>query len=348
MPRAAPEVAPRARACGLVCGTLSPGALNTIADVAGVRVGHATVLEGDVRTGVTAILPHPGDVFRDRPVAAARVLNGGTSLGLLQLDQTGRLQSPVLLTNSFSVPACANALIRYAVQANPGIGRCGPIVTPVVCACNDGYLSDIQAMLVTATDAILAIEAASATFALGAVGAGAGASSFGFKGGIGSASRVVTLDGAAYVLGVLVLANGGRAGELVLPDGRRPVPPAVSEPAAMPDGSAIVVAATDVPLDHRRLSQILGRARLGLARCGAVGEPGGGEVVVGFTTANRLPAESGPAVLSLHLPAEDRLGLLFQAIVEATQEAVLDALVAAVTTEGRAGHVRHSLRSVLA
>jgi D-aminopeptidase len=231
------------------------------------------------------------------------------------------------------------------VQANPGIGRGTGTVSPVVCACNDGTLSDIQAMLVTATDAILAIEAASDGFGLGAVGAGTGAVCFGFKGGIGSASRLLTLDGADYVLGVLVLAGFGRAGDLRLPDGRAPDPGCPPAPEA---GSAIVVAATDVPLDHRQLRRVIRRAGAGLARCGGFSGQGSGDAVLGFTTANRLAQAPASDILPLRMLAEAKLDLLFQAMAEAVQEAVLDALVAADTTEGRAGHVTPGLRHILA
>ena len=335
----------RARDLGLACGTMPPGPLNTITDVPGVTVGHATVLEGDVRTGVTAIVPHPGDIFRDKPVAAAEVLNGfGKSVGLMQIEELGQLETPILLTNTFSVPACANALIRRAMQSNPEIGRRTSTVNPVVCECNDGYLSDIQAMLVTATDAFLAVEAASDSFEVGAVGAGAGMSCFGFKGGIGSASRTLTLDGAGYVLGVLVLANFGRAGDLRLPDGRVMDPQSVPIPEA---GSVIVVAATDAPLDHRQLRRVIRRAGVGLARCGSFWGNGSGDVFLGFTTANRIPHAATTDVLAVRMLAENKIDLLFQAMAEATQEAVLDALAAADTTEGRAGHVRPGLRHAL-
>ena len=336
----------RAREIGLIYGTHPPGRLNTIADVGGVRVGHATVAQGNVRTGVTAVLAHGGDIFRDKPVAAADALNGGgNGVGLMQVEELGRIETPVLLTNSFSVPACANALIRHAVQANPAIGRGVSLVNPVVCACNDGALSDIQAMLVTATDAILAIEAASETFGLGAVGAGTGAVCFGCKGGIGSASRLLTLDGAQYVLGVLVLAGGGQAGDLRLPDGRAIGPPTATPAEA---GCFIVVAATDVPLDHRQLRRVIRRAGAGLARCGSVGSPGGGDAVLGFTTANRVAQAPQSDVLALRTLAEGKLDLLFQAMAEATQEAVLDALIAADTTEDCSGHVTPGLRDLLA
>ncbi len=342
----------RARDFGLACGTLPTGPRNSIADVPGVTVGHATVLEGDVRTGVTAILPHRGDLYRDKPVAAVHEPNGvGASIGLTQVAELGRIETPVLLTNSFSVPACANALIRHAVAANPDIGRHAGPVNPVVCACNDGFLSDIQAMLVTATDAILAIESASSDAGLGAVGAGTGMRCFGFKGGIGTASRVITLDGAAHMLGVLVLAGFGRPGDLRLPDGRRlhPVPSPPAEEASVPEsGSAVVVAATDVPLDHRQLGRVIRRAGAGLLRCGGFGGQGSGELVLGFTTANRMPHAPVTDLLPLRVLAEARIDLLFQAIADATQEAVLDALAAADTTEGRDAHVCPGLRAALA
>ena len=167
-------------------------------------VGHATLIEGDVRTGVTAVLPHEGDLFQDRPLAAVQVLNGfGKSVGLVQVAELGTLETPVLLTNTFGVGTCVDALIRRAVRDNPEIGRQTSTVNAVVLECNDGYLNDIQAMAVTDAHAEAAIAAASEEFAVGAVGAGAGMSCFGLKGGIGSASRRIKLDGEAYHLGVL-------------------------------------------------------------------------------------------------------------------------------------------------
>jgi D-aminopeptidase len=335
----------RARDLGLACGRISPGARNTIADVPGVTVGHRTVVAGEIRTGVTAILPHAGDVFRDKAVAAAHVLNGfGKSIGLMQMEELGQLETPLLLTNTFSVGVCGEALIRRAIAANPGIGRSTSTVNPVVCECNDGYLNDIQAMAVTQADALAALEAADAAFELGAVGAGAGMSAFGFKGGVGSSSRVLKLDGTAHHLGVLTLANFGRAGDLVLPDGRRVDP---GEIAQVEQGSVIVVVATDVPLDHRQLKRVIRRASAGLARCGSFFANGSGDVFVGFTTANRVPHEPETDIISQRSLAEGRTDLLFEATAEASQEAVLDALAAADTTPGRDGHARPGLRHML-
>ena len=335
----------RARELGLACGTLPTGPRNSIADIAGVTVGHRTIITDDLRTGVTAILPHQGDVFRDRPVAASDVLNGFVkSIGLMQVDELGQLETPILLTNTLSVGTCGNALIRRAIAANPTIGRRTSTVNPVVFECNDGFLSDIQAMAVTEQDALAAVEAATPDFALGAVGAGTGMSCFGFKGGIGSSSRRLTLDGADHHLGVLVLANFGRAGDLRLPDGSRIAPPANPEPDR---GSVIVVMATDVPLEHRQIKRVIRRAGAGLARCGAFWGNGSGDVFFGFTTANRTPATPKSDLLSHGVLTEDRIDVLFEAMAEATNEAVLDALAAAETTIGRTGHRRPGLREAV-
>lgn len=339
----------RARDVGLACGGLPTGARNAITDVAKVLVGHRTLREGDVNTGVTAIVPHNGDLFRDKVVAAGDVLNGfGKSVGLMQVDELGVLETPILLTNTFAVGACTTALIRRAVRDNPRIGRQTSTVNPVVCECNDGYLNDIQAMAVTETDALAALDSAGADCAVGAVGAGTGMSCFGFKGGVGSSSRMVRLDSEDYCVGVLVLANFGRAGDLRLPDGRRVAPPRVGEAGAIEGerGSVIVVAATDVPLDQRQLRRMIRRAGVGLARLGSFWGNGSGDVFVGFTTANRVPHDSKLDILPHRSLAEGRIDLLFQAMADATQEAVLDALVASDTTSGR-GHTRIGLRHAL-
>ncbi len=334
----------RARDLGLTCGSLPPGALNSIADVSGVTVGHTTLIEGDVCTGVTAILPHEGDLFRDKPVAASVVLNGfGKSTGLVQLNELGTLETPILLTNTFAVGTCANALIRRAIAANPEIGRQTSTVNPVVLECNDGYLNDIQAMAVTEAHADTAIEAAAEEFDVGAVGAGTGMSCFGLKGGIGSASRRLRLEGETYHLGVLVLANFGRAGDLRLPDGRRVAAAAASAEA----GSCIIIIATDVPLDHRQLTRVARRAGVGLAWCGSFWGNGSGDIALAFTTANRMPHDADQDLIEYRMLAEARIDRLFQAAAEGTQEAVLDALAAAETMVGRHGHQRVALRDLL-
>jgi D-aminopeptidase len=335
----------RARDLGLACGALPPGLRNTIADVPGVLVGHCTRSDGAVRTGVTAILPHDGDLFQTKPLAAACITNGfGKSVGLVQLGELGTLETPILLTNTFAVGACSAALIRRAIAADPEIGRRTATVNPVVLECNDGYLNDIQAMAVTEADALAAIDAAAETFALGAVGAGTGMSCFGFKGGVGSASRRLRLDGATYHLGVLVVANFGRAGDLRLPDGRR-VDPAS---AVMEEqGSCIVVIGTDIPVECRQLERVARRAGAGLAWCGSFWGNGSGDIAVAFSTAGPVAQEPDADFQERRVLVEGRIDRLFQAAAEATQEAVLDALVGAETTAGRNGHVRVGLAEVL-
>jgi D-aminopeptidase len=347
----------RARDLGLVCGALPPGERNSIADVPGVTVGHATIAEGEVLTGVTAVVPHDGDLFTDRPWAAAHVLNGfGKSVGLMQVNELGCLETPILLTNTFGVGTCANALIRRAMRDNPEIGRQTSTVNPVVLECNDGYLSDIQAMAVTEAHAEAAIDAAAEDFELGAVGAGTGMSCFGLKGGVGSASRRLRLDGAMWHLGVLVLANFGRSGDLRLPDGRRidpeavlgaGIPPAQEQAPVAETGSCIIVIGTDIPLEHRQLARVAKRAGVGLAWCGSFWGNGSGDIALAFTTANRMPAEADEPFLDHRVLVEARIDRLFQAAAEATQEAVLDALAGAATTVGRHGHRRVGLADLL-
>lgn len=335
------ELIRRARDAGLACGRLKTGPRNAITDVPGVRVGHCTLADGPVQTGVTAVLPHSGNLYRDKPVAAVEVLNGfGKSTGLMQVEELGVLETPVLLTNTLSVGTVSTALVRHAIAGNPDIGRTTATVNPVVLECNDGPLNDIQALAVTEADAAAALKAAlvspdGAAVAVGSVGAGRGMSCFGFKGGIGTASRRLTLEGVRCHLGVLVLANFGRPGELRLPDGRQvPLP----EPDPAPEkGSVIVITATDVPLDHRQLRRVIRRAGVGLARVGSFWGHGSGDIALGFTTANRIGHDETAAILPLRMLNERRIDLLFEAMAEATQEAVLDALIAATPVVGRDG-----------
>lgn len=331
-----------ARDLGLVCGTLPTGPLNAITDVPGVLVGHLSMHAGDVLTGVTAILPRAGNLFRAKARAAVEVINGfGKSTGLMQVAELGTVETPILLTNTFAVGTCATALIRAAIAANPDIGRETGTVNPVVLECNDGFLSDIQALAVTETDALEAIKAASdGHIGQGSVGAGTGMSSFGFKGGIGTASRRVKLDRDHFHLGVLVLANFGRAGDLVLPDGRRPAPP--TEPAPE-KGSVIVILATDVPLEHRQLHRVTKRCGAGLARLGAFWGHGSGDIALGFSTADAVEHDQKRDLVGIRALNEARIDRLFQAAAEATQEAVLNALCAAGPAIGRNGHSRPSL-----
>lgn len=333
----------RLRDFGLICGSLEPGALNAITDVPGVAVGHCTLNEGDLRTGFTAILPHRGNLFRRKLRAGCEVINGfGKSAGLIQLAELGQIETPLLLTNTLSVGTGFDALVSRALAANPDIGRGTGTVNPLVLECNDGFLSDIRARALTQDHAFAALDAAAGgPVAEGAVGAGTGMSAFGFKGGIGNASRRLRLDGREFTLGALGLANFGVAGDLVLPDGRKPLPPDAGTVAER--GSVIIVLATDVPLESRQLTRVARRAGAGLARLGAFWGNGSGDIALAFSTADPIDHDEPGDLVPLGVLNENRIDNLFRAAADATQEAVLNAMVAAVAMTGRDGHRRPSL-----
>jgi D-aminopeptidase len=327
-------------------GVLDTGERDSIADVAGVTVGHATLADGDVQTGVTVVRPHAGDAYRDPVAAAAVVINGfGKTTGLVQLNELGVLESPVALTNTFAVGTIATAMIRDAVAANPAIGRTSPTLNPVVAECNDGWLNDLQAFAVGEAHYLQALRAASADVAQGAVGAGRGMSCFGLKGGIGSASRIARTSGQRFTVGALVLANFGRLPQLTLkgvPIGRVLAREAADE--RTPErGSIIVVLATDAPLDHRQLRRTALRAAPGIARTGSNFGHGSGDIALALAVPRGGDAK--PAAKSRAQPAlpDDALDPLFDAAAEATEQSIVHALFAAETVRGYAGHVRHAL-----
>jgi len=349
---------PTARALGVVSGLLPPGPQNDLCDVPGVRVGHATIVRGEgdlipgrgpVRTGVTAILPHGGNLFAEKVPAGLFVLNGfGKATGLAQVAELGTLETPILLTNTLSTFRAADALVEYMIEQNPGIGITTGTVNPVVGECNDGFLNDIQGRHVTAEHVRAALESASTgPVQQGAVGAGTGMVCFGFKGGIGSASRRVE----GYTLGALVLANFGRPGDLLLhglPVGQWLLKePAEMEPAAEdpPAGSVMVILATDAPLDARQLTRLSRRGALGLARLGASAASGSGDFILSFSTQNRVRHDAGENAVEAALLQDGSFVLdrLFLAAVEAVEEAVINALFTARTVEGRDRRVVHAL-----
>ena len=327
-------------------GLLPSGARDLVSDVPGVAVGHATLDDGALQTGVTVLKPHGGDPYRDRVPAAAAVLNGfGKSIGLLQVAELGVLETPIALTNTFAVGAVAQAQIRHCVQDNPACGRGLPSVNPLVFECNDGFLNDIQALAVGEAHYREALGAAAPEFAQGSVGAGRGMSCFGVKGGIGSASRL----GGGHAVGALVLANFGRPEQLVWAG--RPLGAALAARLAVetaPEkGSIIMLLATDAPLDARQLRRLALRAGAGLARTGSVFGHGSGDIAFAFSTAYTLPQDPQqpmPAVALLH---DARLDPLFQAAADATEQAIVNALWFAQAVEGRDGHRRAALRDLL-
>ena len=330
-------------------GSLPHGRHNAITDVAGVTVGHCTLDANEVQTGVTVVRPHGGDLFHDRVPAAAAVLNGfGKSVGLLQVEELGVLETPIALTNTFSVAAVATAQIRQCIAANPETGRGLPTVNPLVFECNDGFLNDIQRMAVTEQHYLQACGQAGAEVEEGSVGAGRGMSSFGLKGGVGTASRRVAAPaGGEYTVGTLVLANYGQLPQLVMA-GRALGARLAAHQAAEPEkGSIILLVATDAPLDARQLRRLALRAGAGLARTGSVFGHGSGDIALAFSTAYTVPQQSArpmPAVAMLH---DGLIDPLFQAVADSTEQAIIHALWQARAVTGRNGHQRKALHDLL-
>ena len=328
--------------------TLPSGPRNLITDVAGVRVGHATVQQGEVNTGVTAVLPHPGNLFLDKVMASAAVINGfGKSAGILQVQELGTIETPILLTNTLSVGTAFTGLCRYVLEQNAGAGVYTGSVNCLVTECNDGRLNDIQGLHVREEHVLQAISAAGETFEEGAVGGGTGMCCLGLKGGIGSASRVVELDGTACTVGALVMANFGRAGDLMIGGRHIDTRSAGDRLAVKDDGSIIMLLATDVPLSERQLGRMARRTAVALGRTGSYCGNGSGDIAIAFTTANRVPHRGGAAVEAYRMVRDDRIDPVFLAAVEAVEEAIISALYHARTLTGFQGRTSVSLRDFL-
>lgn len=349
-PLTAAPARPRSRLGAPQVGLLPSGPRDHITDVAGVSLGHCTLDAGPVQTGTTVLLPQPGDLFMHKLPAGVAVINGfGKSAGLMQVQELGTLESPIVLTSTFGVGTAFNALVRDAIAQVPQLARSLPTLNPLVLECNDGWLNDAQALALQEAHVqhalALARQGGAGLQGLqeGSVGAGRGMSCHGLKGGVGSASRCVRWQGQGYTLGALVLANQGRPGALVV-DGRRVViaPPAGGPPTER--GSIIILLATDAPLDARQLTRVARRAAAGLARTGSDYGHGSGDIALAFSTALRIPQQPTAPMPAVPLLHEAALDLLFQAAAEATEQAILHALFAATPVTGRDGHRRLTLR----
>jgi D-aminopeptidase len=352
---------PRIRDLGIVVGELPAGAHNAITDVAGVRVGHTTLVEGSgallaghgpVRTGVTVILPHGDDVFRHKIHAAVHTINGfGKPFGFEQVRELGLIESPTALTNTLNVGLVADALLQHAIRQNPDIGIRTSTVNVVVGETSDSYLNDIQGRHVRSEHVWAAMDAAaSGPVEEGNVGAGTGTVCFGWKGGIGTASRVLPAEAGGLTLGALVQSNFGGPRDLTIcgaPVGRSIQPPRPVR-STRPDrsgGSIMIVLATDAPLDSRQLRRLCVRAAAGLARVGGHYGHGSGEFVIAFSTANRVEhAPQSPMTTQTALTDEALvMRYLFPAVVESVEEAVLNSLFCAETMIGRDDHTVYGL-----
>ncbi len=357
----------RARDLGIIIGRYLPGPWNAITDVAGVKVGHVTLIKGNgplipgkgpVRTGVTVILPRD-DVWHKKAPAGAFVLNGtGEMTGLAWVAEAGFLEYPIALTNTLNVPRVANGVMSWMFKHNPEIGITDDTLTPVVAECDDSRLNDSRGRHVSEDDVVRALEeATSGPVTEGTVGAGTGMIAYQFKGGIGTSSRRLSEENGGYTIGVLVNANHGRRYELTIagvPVGRlwqekeHDMESAglleneniarLSKREQLGDqGSIIIVIATDAPVDSRQLQRMARRAALGLARTGAISHHGSGDFILAFSTANEIPHyPDTPTFLMTHI-ADTHLNPIFAATVEATEEAIINALITATTVVGRDG-----------
>jgi D-aminopeptidase len=339
---------PRARDLGIIVGILPPGPRGAITDVAGVRVGHTTITRGDsINTGVTAILPHGGNVFREKVPAAVVVGNGfGKLAGATQVNELGELESPIVLTCTLCVPRAADAVLTYLLRlpGNEDVRSANPVVAET----NDGFLSDIRARPITEADVLAAIRSASpGPVPEGAVGAGRGTVAFGWKGGIGTASRRVPATLGGWTVGVLVQSNFG--GVLTIngaPVGRELGEGGRAEKGGIggtggSDGSIIIVVATDAPLDHRQLERLGRRALAGLARTGSSMSNGSGDYVIAFST-SRFPLTAQPPnrlTDSRDVVTNAAISPLFEAVIEATEEAIYNSLLRAEAVRGYRGTV---------
>lgn len=341
----------RIRDYGVPVGKMEPGPLNAITDVAGVTVGHVTLSGGDMQTGVTAILPHQGNVFHEKLIASSHVINGfGKSMGTIQLTEMGTLETPIVLTNTLNVGTAANAVIDYMLEKNPDIGSTTGSVNPVIGECNDMFLNDVRARFVKEEHVRQALEHTGVEFEEGAVGAGRGMLCYSLKGGIGSASRMIDLGHGRYTIGVLVLSNFGMLSDLTVnrnPIGKELKKKILQSHQEEDKGSVMVIVATDLPLSERQLNRLLKRAVTGLSRTGSIITNGSGEIILGFSTANKIPHAKPPQCLAIESIHEDDMDEAFRGIGEAAEEAVLNSLITAEAVVGRNGNRRPALKDLL-
>ncbi len=373
---------------------LPTGPLNGITDVAGVAVGHYTLIAGEAaddpdwqsgngpfRTGVTLILPHQGNLYEEKVAAAVHTINGfGKVTGFEQVRELGNIETPIALTGTLNVPRVADALITLAIEQSPYLGlgfkesgyRGYASVNPIVGETSDGYLSDMQARPIGDAEVRAALAAAT-TGAVeeGTVGAGTGTSCYGWKGGIGTASRALPQDAGGFTIGALVQSNFGSPEELTIcgvPIGRHLRPPTADQSPNLPvsqspppqspisnlqsrleDGSIMIILATDAPLDARQLGRLCHRAAFGLARTGSTCQGGSGDFVIAFSTTNRIPDRPGAIsqspIANLHFPVYEQpiMSLLSLAVIESVEEAIYNSLLMATTVIGRHSHIRHAL-----
>ncbi|WP_249322579.1 P1 family peptidase [Wansuia hejianensis] len=336
---------------GISIGTMPTGSNNSITDVKGVKVGHTTLDEGKIKTGVTAILPHEDNIFKEKLVAASHVINGfGKSTGIIQIEEMGTVETPIILTNTLSVGIAYETLIKYMLRQNKDIGDTTGTINPIICECNDGRINDIRGLHIKPEHIVEAIEKCNIDFDEGNVGAGTGMMCYGLKGGIGSSSRIIEFDGIKYTVGVLVLSNFGSLEDFVLngnPIGQRLFKEIQDINTIEDKGSIILIVATDIPLESRQLKRIIKRVYPGISRTGSYTGNGSGEVVIGFSTANRIKHYERNDIIDIKIINENKIDKIFKATVEATEEAILNSLICSSSTVDRRGKIVYSLKDLL-
>ena len=332
---------------GIFIGNLPTGKNNSITDVAGVKVGHVTLDKDNAKTGVTAIIPHGCNLFKEKVIAASHIINGfGKTTGLIQIDELGTIETPIILTNTLSVGAAHEGLVQYMLETNEDIGLSTGSINPIICECNDGVLNHIRDLHVRPNHVFEAIENASELFEEGNIGAGTGMICYELKGGIGSSSRIIKLDGKEYTIGVLVLSNFGNLEDFRL-DGNH-IGPEINNlikdlNKRQEQGSIITILATDIPLSSRQIKRVIKRIYPGIARTGSFTSNGSGEVSIGFSTANIINHYEENDVIDIKIINENKIDGIFKATVEATEEAILNSLICSTTTIGRDNKKVYSL-----
>lgn len=335
----------RIRDYGIFIGTHETGALNKITDVPGVTVGHCTIDTEEHKTGVTVIMPCQDNMFDNKLTAAAFVHNGfGKTAGIPQIEELGTLETPIALTNTLNVGRVHDAIVDYMAERCERDGVKMTSINPVVGECNDASLNKIVERVIGNDEVRAAIASATEDFEEGDVGAGKGTTCFGMKGGIGSASRLVKLGDKTYTVGVLVQSNYGKTKNFVL-DGKPMGEFLLNkiEEAKKDEGSIMMVIGTDLPVSDRQLKRIIKRAGVGLSRCGSYMGHGSGDIMLGFSTANRYRHNEPEAIVETKALNESMIDEVFEAVGEATEEAVLNSLSMADTVKGYGGNIRYSL-----
>jgi len=312
-------------------GNIPTGRLNNICDVPGVLVGHSTISNDINHTGITTILPHSDNLFMKKVVASSYVYNGfGKSVGLLQIDELGTIETPIVLTNTLSVGKITDSLISYMIKDNPDIGVTTSTINSLVLECNDGSINQIQNRVLDEKNLLESVNDAKEEFKQGSIGAGTGMKCHGFKGGIGSSSRIINIDDNDYTIGVLVNSNFGSSNGKDLIFKGKPLGKLIKNyknPQEEDKGSIIVVIATNLPLDNRQLKRLAKRAELGIARTGSYAGNGSGDIMIAFSTVNQVKHNPDKQIETVLRMSDNAINKAFKAVVDATEEAVLNSML---------------------